>query len=129
MSPQLSQQKHNEYSNGDIHDDPIVGLQRINFEGHKKFKSSPVDNDSETIKLRTARQQRLKWKINVFVFIQILLKYLKKVDITLHLQAKEIIHDCAKMNRTGDPAYQCLATAIQLQLRQTVGETHWTKID
>mmetsp|Transcript_28648 Transcript_28648/g.42404 ORF Transcript_28648/g.42404 Transcript_28648/m.42404 type:complete len:148 (+) Transcript_28648:206-649(+) len=105
-------------------------FQDINVNKENKSEDSKLAlDDNNNSKLREARQQRLKWRMNLFVFVQILLKYLEKVDPKLSLCAKTALQECHRKNKDGDPAYKSLATAIQLRLRQTVGELHWTRAE
>jgi len=100
-------------------------IQRMNVVGDDD--KGPVEGESDQEK--AVRQQRLKHRMNLFVFVQVLLKYLAKVDRDLSFLCKEVLQECSKKNKAGDPAYRSLAMSIQLQLRKTVGETHWARVE
>lgn len=46
---------------------------------------------------------------------------------SIRRRAKSIIADCTYRNRMGHPEYMPLQDAIELRLRQLVGEIHWSR--
>ena len=57
------------------------------------------------------------------------MKYLEQKDQSMHARAKEVIRDCAKKNKEGNPAYSCLIASVQSHLKQLVGEIYWKKAE
>ena len=60
-------------------------------------------------------------KEQFLMFRKVLMKYLKQKDQSMHACAKEVIRDCAKKNKEGNPAYSCLSISMQSHLKQLVG--------
>jgi len=57
------------------------------------------------------------------------MKYLEQKDQSMHARAKEVIRDCAKKNKEGNPAYSSLSTSMQSHLKNLVGEIYWKKAE
>jgi hypothetical protein len=71
-----------------------------------------------------SRQQRFLFAL----FIKILFKILDESgDKELRCQARKLVLICTQKNRSGDPDYLPMTSAIELRLRLFVGETHWKK--
>jgi hypothetical protein len=63
------------------------------------------------------------------MFTKVLMKYLEQKDQKMHASAKEVIRECAKKNKAGDPAYSSLSTSMQAHLKRLVGEAYWKKAE
>ena len=63
------------------------------------------------------------------MFTKVLMKYLEQKDQSMHACAKEVIRDCAKKNKEGNPAYSCLSISMQSHLKNLVGGTYWKKAE
>lgn len=62
------------------------------------------------------------------VFIKILFKCLDQAnEPEFRDRAKEIVAECTRRNRMGDPKFTPLVEAVEKRLRAFVGETHWKK--
>jgi len=72
-------------------------------------------------------QSRQLNRVNLFVLIRVLFHYLEKVDARLLVQAKQVLKDCDKRKKDGDPEFQSLAGSIESRIRATVGDLHWNK--
>ncbi len=57
------------------------------------------------------------------------MKYLEQKDPSMHARAKEVIRDCAKKNKDGNPAYSSLSASMQSHLKKLVGGTYWKKAE
>lgn len=66
-------------------------------------------------------------RLNIFVLVRILFHYLEKVDPKLLLQAKQVLKECDKQKKAGNPEYQNLADAIPPRIKNCVGDHHWSK--
>jgi len=62
------------------------------------------------------------------VFIKILFKCLDQAnEPEIRDRAKEIVAECTRRNRMGDPKFTPLVEAVEKRLRVFVGEAHWKK--
>lgn len=62
------------------------------------------------------------------VFIKILFKCLDQAnEPDIRDRAKEIVAECTRRNRMGDPKFTPLVEAVEKRLRVFVGEMHWKK--
>lgn len=62
------------------------------------------------------------------VFIKILFKCLDQAnEPEIRDRAKEIVAECTRRNRMGDPKFTPLVEAVEKRLRVFVGEVHWKK--
>ena len=68
-------------------------------------------------------------KEQFLMFTKVLMKYLEQKDQSMHARAKEVIRDCAKKNKEGNPSYSSLSTSMQSHLKQLVGEPYWKKAE
>lgn len=64
-------------------------------------------------------------RMNLFVLIRVLLRYLERVDVDAWCLAKQVLKDCETKQKSGDSKYPTLFHAVNERLRHTVGETHW----
>mmetsp|Transcript_3683 Transcript_3683/g.5610 ORF Transcript_3683/g.5610 Transcript_3683/m.5610 type:complete len:241 (-) Transcript_3683:132-854(-) len=74
---------------------------------------------------RTSKERKQQF----LMFTKVLVKYLEQKDQSMHARAKEVIRDCAKKNKEGNPAYSCLSASMQSHLKQLVGEIYWKKAE
>jgi len=73
-------------------------------------------------------EKTLLQKKRFLLFIKILFKSLEEsADSETRDQAKEIVADCTRRNRLGDPAYSPLTDAVDRRLRGLVGESYWQR--
>jgi len=74
-------------------------------------------------------QQETIQKKRFLLFIRILFKSLdqSEEDSELREIAKNIVSDCTRRNRLGDPECKPLMDAVDKRLRRHVGETHWRR--
>lgn len=63
------------------------------------------------------------------LFVKILFKQLDRSEESAELRevAKNIVLDCTRRNRLGDPDYKPLMDAVDRRLRHHVGEAHWRR--
>merc|ERR1712071_107594 len=66
---------------------------------------------------------------NVYIFMRILMKYLKRKDPNMHTRAKHLMKKCVKKNNAGDPAFSNLIQSMQTRLKQLVGPQYWKKTE
>jgi hypothetical protein len=67
-------------------------------------------------------------KKRFLLFVKILFKSLEQsADSETREKAKEIVSDCTRRNRLGDPAFTPLMEAVDRLLRGKVGEPHWRR--
>ena len=70
------------------------------------------------------QQQRLRFAL----FLKILFKRLQESDDKLlYVQAKMLVLSCSQRSRMGDMQYTPLVDAIEVRLRELVGEVHWRR--
>lgn len=70
------------------------------------------------------RAQRARF----LIFMKILFKCLEQAhEFELRDQAKQIVAECTRRNRNGDPNFTPLMDAVERRLRRLVGEAHWKK--
>lgn len=93
--------------------------------GNKSLPQSPPDQDTNNaprIAETTLQKKRF------LLFIKILFKSLEQAsELETRDKAKQIIADCTRRNRLGDPAFMPLMDAVDQRLRGHVGETHWRR--
>lgn len=63
------------------------------------------------------------------IFTKVLMRYLEVKRFTIHSQARDVIINCAKQSRNGNPAFASLCVSTQSHLKQLVGEKHWKKAE
>ena len=75
------------------------------------------------------RTSMLSSKMRLMVFIKIILKCLESdlVDPNVRLKVKQVIAECTRKNREGDPDYTPLEDAIERRLRFAVDDCHWNR--
>lgn len=67
-------------------------------------------------------------KRRFLLFIKILFKSLEQAsEFETRDRAREIVSDCTRRNRLGDPAFTPLIDVVDQRLRRHVGETHWRR--
>ena len=67
-------------------------------------------------------------KRRFLLFIKILFKSLEQAsEFETRDRAREIVSDCTRRNRLGDPAFSPLIDVIDQRLRRYVGEAHWRR--
>jgi Cobalamin biosynthesis protein CobN and related Mg-chelatases len=66
-------------------------------------------------------------KEQFLMFTKVLMKYLEQKDPAMHTRAKEVIRDCARKNKEGNPAYSSLSASMQSHLKNLVGDLYWKK--
>lgn len=60
------------------------------------------------------------------VLVKILVKYLEYQKLTqLRMDVKELIMECTRRNRMGDPEFMPLQAAVESRLRWLVGDLLW----
>jgi len=70
------------------------------------------------------RAQRTRF----LVFMKILFKVLDQAQEHEILdRAKQIVAECTRRNRSGDPSYVPLMDAVETRLRRYIGESYWRK--
>ena len=77
----------------------------------------------------TSASEQKSRKEQFLMFTRVLMKYLEQKDHPMHSRAKEVIRDCAKKNKEGNPAYSSLSASMQSHLRSLVGEVYWKKVE
>ncbi len=68
-------------------------------------------------------------KERFLMFTRVLMKYLEQKDRDMHAKAKEVIRQCAKKNKEGDPNYVSLSASMQSHLKNLVGDIYWKKAE
>lgn len=68
---------------------------------------------------------RMMKRLDLFLFIRVLLKYLEKENPDLRIRCTKVIRSCKEKQKQGDPSCASLAVAIRTTLKKTVGEKHW----
>ena len=76
----------------------------------------------------SASEQKSR-KEQFLMFTRVLMKYLEQKDQKMHSRAKEVIRDCAKKNKEGNPAFSSLSASMQSHLKQLVGQIYWKKAE
>lgn len=67
---------------------------------------------------------------NFLIFTRILFKCLSDhPSEKVRVEAKQIIMDCTKRNRLGEPGFNPLIDAIEIRLRHVIGDIHWHKAE
>ena len=67
---------------------------------------------------------------NFLVFTRILFKCLSDhPSAKVRVEAKQIIMDCTKRNRLGEPGFHPLINAIEVRLRHIIGDIHWHRAE
>lgn len=94
---------------------------------YKPSRSSQMKQVPSTSQSRP-RSSMLSSKMRLMVFIKIILKCLESdLDPNVRLKAKQVIAECTRKNREGDPDYTPLEDAIERRLRFAVDDFHWNK--
>lgn len=81
---------------------------------------------------KTAPRRQLSRHLNereeLLAFVKILFRFLKtdQDESRLH-QAKAIVSECTRRNRSGDADFVHLKRAVESRLRRTVGELYWVR--
>eukprot|EP00978_Attheya_sp_CCMP212_P018096 scaffold49115_cov43-Attheya_sp.AAC.1 len=88
----------------------------------------PGPSPSATNHVMLMQQQKQK-KEKFLMFTRVLMKYLEQKDPKMHLQAKDVIKECAEKNKNKEAGYQSLTVSMSSRLRSTVGETYWRKAE
>ena len=105
-------------------------LQRPSVPQRTPSSSYPPYNRSGSSSSQADPHQSSKERKEQFLmFTKVLMKYLEQKDQSMHARAKEVIRDCAKKNKEGNPAYSSLSTSMQSHLKQLVGEIYWKKAE
>lgn len=79
------------------------------------------------------RSSLVKDRERFSIFIKILFKSLDRVaeeDVNsgqLRHRARQVVCDCTRKNREGDPDYIPLIEAIEIRLQDVVGPVHWAR--
>lgn len=83
---------------------------------------------------RTPSEIVIRHRMNLFVLIKILLKYLSRIDPPLAARAQNVLKDCKKQSvlrqKEGKSAlvvYGNLADVIERRMRLCVGDAHWQR--
>lgn len=72
--------------------------------------------------------ETLLQKKRFLLFVKILFMSLEQsADSETREKAMDIISDCTRRNRLGDPAFSPLMDAVDQRLRGNVGESHWRR--
>jgi len=95
----------------------------------KQKKQTVLYSKSTLDKLPLQKQNALKHRVKLMVFVRVLLVYLQRVDLNRALKAKSCIAECYQRHRSGDPNYRSLANCMQSSLREVVGEFHWNRAE
>ena len=67
---------------------------------------------------------------NFLIFTRILFKCLSDhPSAKVRVEAKQIIVDCTKRNRLGEPGFHPLINAIEVRLRHVIGDIHWHRAE
>jgi hypothetical protein len=67
-------------------------------------------------------------KRRFLLFIKILFKTLEQAsEFDTRDKARDIVTDCTRRNRLGDPAFTPLIDVVDQRLRRHVGEAHWRR--
>jgi hypothetical protein len=92
---------------------------------------SPRSNDVDTEHLRLRLQQQTSVELSrerFLKFIKILFKILDQAkESHTRNRAKQVVAECTRKNRLGDPNYVPLVEAVQKRLSLFVGEAYWRK--
>uniref|UniRef100_A0A7S4UZN7 Uncharacterized protein n=1 Tax=Ditylum brightwellii TaxID=49249 RepID=A0A7S4UZN7_9STRA len=72
-------------------------------------------------------KRSFRHRLDLFVIVRILFGILEKVNSSLLIQAKQVLKDCDKQKKKGNPDFQNLAVSIETHLRRTVGEIYWNE--
>ncbi len=94
--------------------------------GDKSLPQSPPNQAAanEALKITETALQKKRF----LLFIKILFKSLERAsELETRDKAKQIIADCTRRNRMGDPAFTPLMDSIDQRLRGHVGEIHWRR--
>jgi len=89
-------------------------------------RSSPSMQQQSSQPSASPQEQKSR-KERFLMFTRVLMKYLEQKDPTMHGRAKEVIRQCAKKNKEGDPNFASLSASMQSHLKKLVGETYWKK--
>ena len=68
-------------------------------------------------------------KEQFLMFTRVLMKYLEQKDVKMHSRAKEVIRECAKKNKDGNPQFASLSASMQAHLKKLVGAAYWKKAE
>ena len=60
---------------------------------------------------------------------RVLMKYLAKKDPAMYETAKQVIKECAARNKRGECGYESVTLAMEVRLRQLVGEPYWQRAE
>jgi hypothetical protein len=99
---------------------------QINRTNTMASRTMTIASSSSTSNVLT--QANLQKK-RFLLFIKILFKSLDQTEESSEVKeiAKNIVADCTRRNRLGDPDYKPLMDAVDRRLRTHVGETHWRR--
>jgi hypothetical protein len=84
--------------------------------------SSSVSNVM-SVEQKTSKERKEQF----LMFTKVLMKYLEQKDPAMHTRAKEVIRDCARKNKEGNPSYSSLSASMQSHLKNLVGDLYWKK--
>lgn len=85
--------------------------------------SAAVSNGMLSAEQKTSKERKEQF----LMFTKVLMKYLEQKDPGMHARAKEVIRDCARKNKEGDPSYASLSASMQSHLKTLVGDLYWKK--
>ena len=108
------------------------GKQGQEQHGQRRQQQIPARSSSSSSSRRSvseATAEAKKRKEQFLMFTRVLMKYLESKDPQMHVNAKNVIKQCAERNKAGDPEYASLTHSMQVRLRREVGETYWKKAD
>mmetsp|Transcript_25008 Transcript_25008/g.28822 ORF Transcript_25008/g.28822 Transcript_25008/m.28822 type:complete len:226 (+) Transcript_25008:158-835(+) len=102
----------------------------------KSETTVPLHKSPSRIKAmsQTPHQIVIRHRINLFVMIKILFKYLNRIDPALATRAQNLLKDCNKQNaqrqkqgKSSMVVYGNLADTIERRVRLCVGDAHWQR--
>jgi len=100
----------------------------------KSETTVPLHKFPSVIKAMSPHQIVIRHRINLFVMIKILFKYLNRIDPALAARAKNLLKDCNKQNaqrqkqgKSSMVVYGNLADTIERRVRLCVGDAHWQR--
>ena len=81
-------------------------------------------------RLRPARTNKVSKKnLRLLILVRILSKDLSRPeDVALKNQLKQLVRECNRRHKNGDPQYSPLSDAIERVLRTAVGEARWLRV-
>ena len=122
--------------------DPVIELIRASIAQAVSLNSATLPQSvsrpltyqpSQVHLISPPQSRRISNRAKCLVFVKILLTYLETTAGNTGLQsdlsqrAKAIVLDCTRRNRMGDQKFIPLKEALELRLRQCVGELHWIR--